>query len=174
MMVTGLKDEAFLVIPRARHWWYWTRTCGCWTELNSSEELWPCYHMVTYNVSHCWMLNIQWWEESFSKNKSSHHQSSVHRLLQGKVEEIFYLNQIIHCKSGEGGKMNQLIRNSGYRVYRDCHGYDKPTGECCRLAWGWGTGWTYPTQHKPVPPPWVRWIMMAILLGNKHIGVLVN
>ena len=70
------------------------------------------------------LLNVErndhrWWEESFSENESSHHQSSVHRLLQGKVEEIFYLNQIIHCESGEGGKMNQLIRDLGYRLHTD-------------------------------------------------------
>jgi len=28
---------------------------------------------------------------------------------------------------------------------RDCHGYEKPAGECRGLAWGLGTGWVYPT-----------------------------
>ena len=31
---------------------------------------------------------------------------------------------------------------------RDCHGCDKPMGECCGLAWGLSTGLAYCTPHK--------------------------
>ena len=36
--------------------------------VNSSEVLWPCYHVVTL---------LKWREESFSENESSHHQSYI-------------------------------------------------------------------------------------------------
>jgi hypothetical protein len=52
---------------------------------------------------------------------------------------------------GQGGDVKYWQVERLSNVNRDCHGYEKPAGECCGLAWGPGTGWVYPTLAIPVP-----------------------